>query len=1022
MIDSVPGGKLPAVRFAVAAVLYGVAGQPHAVAAEAPAEEAMQELDMIVVTGSHIQRTEMEKIVPITVIGEAAMEARNAVLPVDLLTSLPSVVNLPENETRLGSSGARGDNANLNLRGMGATATLILQDGRRMAVNPMTAGLSQAVNVNQLPTQGVERIEVLRDGASSIYGSDAVGGVINYVLKREMEGVEVSLRHDLTEAGGGAVMQGGLAFGTQFAGGRGRLFGSADLLDRDEVKLSDRSFSRSYTNILDRAEEGFDHPGGPFDARLDRGYFPTFRVGPATSNVFFRPVDGVPTLTTVAPTRTANPEFYLDLNQFGFASPRVRRWDGFLSGELDLTDNLTAFGDLSYYAAKSTMRRQPLALNAPGTDSLVVLSVDNPYNPYGSHFHDPAGDGITRLAGTPQPVSITRMTIADLAAETVVTDNNAIRATAGLRGRLGEGSWNWESSVFYNEVNGKDGATPNVRESFLQAAAARSGADAFNPFGYTFRIVDGAVVADQPYTNPQAVIDSFSETYRREARSYLASADVRANGTLFSWRGMDVQAAVGTEYRLEDLRDTRPPFHGENPADSGLDPTNNDFLLHPARPDVVGDRKVFSAYAELVLPLVSPERSLPLVHSFEVSTSARFEDYSDFGTTLKPKIGANWRPVSWLMLRGSYNEGFMAPSLAALYTSSRWSISTDGDLDIYRNPYTNEGRYTTRGYFGGNPDLKPQESKGVTFGLVLDVPRVSGLSVTADYWKIERTNLLGSRGTTQILENDAALLRAFTAQQVAAGIAPDSIDAGSGTAGYVGDPDIVRLPLTNDDRAAFAAWNAANPDNPAAPVGRIWSRNQPFVNLNSSEHRGVDFGVRYMLPRQNWGRLTLSSEASWLWRARNVNATGVAPVVENGMYAGGVARWRTTTNLSWDHAAWNADLGIYHVGKTVDSASVTAERYQELGRPGYVTAYHPTTTSTAYRRVIDPVVSANLSVGYRFAPQSAWLGDDTRVRLSIANLTDKAPPLATGGFGYNPGVSQSLLNGRTWSLQLTSQF
>jgi outer membrane receptor protein involved in Fe transport len=667
------------------------------------------------------------------------------------------------------------------------------------------------------------------------------------------------------------------------------------------------------------------------------------------------------------------------------------------------------------------MRRQPLALNAPGTDSFVELSVDNPYNPHGSHFYDPAGDGFTRLAGTPQSVRITRMTIADLAPETVVTDNDALRATAGLRGPIGTSSWNWESSVFYNEVNGRDGATPDVRESLLQAAAARTGSDAFNPFGYTFRIADGAVVADQPYTNPQSVIDSFSETYRRKARSILASADFRAGGTLFSWRGMDVQAAVGTEYRHEDLRDTRPAFHGENPADSGLDPTNNDFLLHPARPDVFGDRDVFSAYAEVVMPLVRPEHSLPLVHSFEVSTSARFEDYSDFGRTVKPKVGANWRPVPWLMLRGSYNEGFMAPSLAALYTSPRWSISTDGDLDVYRNPYTSEGRYTTRGYFGGNPDLKPQESEGVTFGFVLDVPRVRGLSVTADYWKIERTNLLGSRSTTQILENDAALLRAYTAQQIAAGVDPDDIDVGSGTAGYVGDPDIVRLALTDEDRAAFAAWNAANPDNPAAPAGRIWSRNQPFVNLNASEHRGVDFGLRYLLPRRSWGRFMVSSEASWLWRARNVNATGVMPVVENGLYAGGAAKWRSTTNLSWDRDAWSADLGIYHVGRTIDTASVTQARYEELGRPDYITAHHPTATSTVYRRVIDPVITANLSVGYRFRAQSAWPAD-TRVRLAIANLTDRSPPLATGGFGYDPGVSQAMLNGRTWSIQLTSRF
>ncbi|MGC4029202.1 MAG: TonB-dependent receptor [Steroidobacteraceae bacterium] len=342
-------------------------------------------------------------------------------------------------------------------------------------------------------------------------------------------------------------------------------------------------------------------------------------------------------------------------------------------------------------------------------------------------------------------------------------------------------------------------------------------------------------------------------------------------------------------------------------------------------------------------------------------------------------------------------------------------------MDVYRNPYTNEGRYTTRGYFGGNPDLKPQESKGLTFGFGLDVPGMQGLSVTADYWKITRTNLLGSRGTTQILENDAALLRAYTAQQIAAGVNPNDIDVGSGTAGYKGDPDVVRLALTSEDRAAFAAWNAAHPDNPAAPAGRIWSRNQPFVNLNSSEHKGVDLGFRYVMPRQSWGRISISSEASWLWRASNVNATGVTPVVENGLYAGGAAKWRSTTNITWDRDAWNANLGIYHVGKTIDSASVTQAVYEELGKPSYITPYHPTDTSTVYRRVIDPVVSYNLSVGYRFEPQSSRLGD-TRLRLAIANLTDEAPPLATGGFGYDPGTSQALLNGRTWSLEVTSRF
>jgi iron complex outermembrane recepter protein len=133
------------------------------------------------------------------------------------------------------------------------------------------------------------------------------------------------------------------------------------------------------------------------------------------------------------------------------------------------------------------------------------------------------------------------------------------------------------------------------------------------------------------------------------------------------------------------------------------------------------------------------------------------------------------------MLRGSYNEGFMAPSLAALYTSPRWTITAGaGDIDAYRNPFLNEGPYVKRTYFGGNPDLAAQESEGTTYGFVLDVPGVDGLSFTADLWKIDRTNLLGQRSTAQIDASDTALLREFTQAQIAAGVPVDQIDIGSG--------------------------------------------------------------------------------------------------------------------------------------------------------------------------------------------------------------------------------------------------
>jgi outer membrane receptor protein involved in Fe transport len=841
------------ISYAVTVLLSCTAfSSAHAAEAVVKTTEEVISLQNFVVTGSNIQRTDLEKVVPITVLDQDAMTVRNALLPVDMLTTLPSVVNLPENETRLGSSGARGDNANINLRNLGSTATLILVNGRRMAINPMTAGLSQAVNVNQLPTQGIERIEILRDGASAIYGSDAVAGVINYVLKREFKGAEINVRQGFTEDGGGQSTQVALTFGSSFAGGRGRFFGTVESLYKEAIFLRDRDFSVT-SNLASVAPAPFNNLGGAFDARTARGRYPIFRLGTATASNYFRPVNGTPTLTTVAPTQAANPEFYLDLNEFGMASPRMARANSFFSAEYDLTKRITAFADFSYYTADSTMVRQPLALNAPTTDKLATLSIDNPYNPYGSRFYSATGaantDGSLRLTGAPRTVSLVSVTLPDLGVEKITTTADVIRFASGLRGKLGD-TWTWETSGFYNRVNGEDKAYPDVRESLLLKALQRTDASAYNPFGYTFKVQNGAVVADKPYTNPSSVVDSFSAIFARQAESSIASGDLRVTGRLLRWWGGDIMASVGGEYRKDKLADERPPYSGENPAGVGLETTDNDFLLHPPRPDVIGERDITSLYAEFVLPLVGAERRLPLINTLELTASARMENYSDFGETTKPKVGVNWRPLSWLMLRGSYNEGFMAPSLAALFTSPRWSITAGaGDIDTYRNPVTNEGAYVQRGYFGGNPNLKASESEGTTYGVVIDVPGIRGLSVTADHWRIERTNLLGSRSAAQIRASDVSLIQAYTQAQLAAGRSISTIDLGSGTAAYKGDPDIVRYAVTPEDTAAFNTYNAANPSKAQATAGKIFSFNQPWINISGSENEGVDLGLRYVLPK-----------------------------------------------------------------------------------------------------------------------------------------------------------------------------
>lgn len=983
-------------------------------------------LDRYVVTGSNIKRIDMEKIAPVTVLGRDAMQARDALTPADLLTSLPQVTSLPENETRTGSSGARGDNANINFRNLGATATLILIDGRRMAINPMTAGLSQAVNVNQLPVQGIDHIEVLRDGASSVYGSDAVGGVVNYVMRRDYRGTEVSVRYGQPEHPGGQYTEGTLLHGTTFAEGRGRFVVTLEGFYRDAIYLRDRDFSQT-SNNADKAPPPFNVLGGAFDARTARGYYPTFLVGSSKTNNYLKLVSGVPTLTTAAPTRAANPEFYLDLNSFTMAQPRARRTNSFASLEYDLTKQLTVFGDFGYYRSLSTMVRQPLALNAPTTDAYGVMSADNPFNPYGSRFYNETGaanaDGTPRLIGAKRTVSLVSETIRDLPPEQINTTGEAVRLTAGVRGTLPH-DWSWESAAFYNRVRGWDDAQNDVRESLLQAALARTDATAYNPFGYTFKVQNGAVVADQPYTNPRAVTDSFARFFSRQAQSYLASWDAHATGpVLMLWSG-ELRAAAGAEYRREDLKDLRPPFSGENPAGSGLDPLNNDFILHPARPDVRGHRTVTSFYAETVVPLVAPKNNVPAFKTLEFTVSARREHYSDFGNTTNPKYGVNWRPISHVMLRGSYNEGFMAPSLAALYTSPRWSISAGaGDIDPYRNPVTNEGPYIARNYFGGSPTLKAAESKGKTGGIVVDVPFVKGLSLTADYWQVRRVNLLGQRSTAQVYASDVALIQAFTKAQLAAGKTIDQIDIGSGTPNYQGDPDVVRLAPTAADVATFATYNAAHPSDPQAVAGKIFSNNTPFVNLASSYDEGVDLGLSYVLPALPIGNITLNSDWSYLTASRSVTApSNVAAITTDNVNVNGDARWRGTTTLIWRKRNWTGTLGAYYIGGTQDTgATTTAAVWESLGRPDYIAKQFNAGTYT-YRYVLDDSLTYNVSLAYQFgATANPWLRR-TRVRLGVVNLTDDAPPLASGQSGYNPALNQNLVAGRTWSLELTRQF
>ena len=1001
---------------------------PAAPARTTTGENGAVVMEAFSVTGSNIKRFDQEKIMPVTIFNADAMAMRNALTPTDMLMALPQVTALADVESHSASAGPRGDNANISLRNLGSSAALILVNGRRVAAQPMAGNL--AVNVNQLPNQGISQIEVLRDGASAIYGSDAIAGVINYVMRTDYRGTNLKTRISSPESIGwnGQSVETTLTMGRDFAKGRGRFLTTIDGFYREAIFLKDTKFNNANHTAL--APAPFNIAGSAFDSTAAVGQWPTFRIGASAVTNYFYLRGGVPTLTTIAPTRAANPDEFYNSNQDLMGSPRTRRENTFSRIEYDLNDRITAFADISLYKSDSTTTRQPISMNAPTSDLPAPMAIDNPFNPNVSRFFSPTGapnaDGTPRLTGTPQQTIMYSGMIKDLPPDRINVSAGSYRFVTGLKGKLTD-SWSWEVANLYSQYYSFDNAPNSVRESLYQAALMRNGvspqadprfaaeAGAMNPFGYTFKVSNGAVVADQPYKNPKSVMDTFVDpSWRQDGRSFVGSVDARASGKLFNlWSGA-VNMSLGGEYRKESFRWVRPY----------IESTRNDFYVSSPIPDNSGARSVLSFYSEAVVPLVAAKNEIPLINTLEVSGSGRYERYSDFGSTLRPKAGANWRPFSSVMLRASYNQGFSAPSLQDLYSPPSSTItSVATQIDTYRNVATKEGPYVTLNVTSGNSALKPVKSTGKTAGIVLDVPYIKGLTLTADYYQITQHDNVGSRGANTIYISDDTLLRAYVTQQLATGAKILSIDTGSGTANYKGDPGLQRLAPDVNDIALFTAYNAANPNAPIAIVGKVRAVNAPTQNLASAYVSGWDYGLQYNFPSTRFGRFTFSADGNQLLRSISVNApANTTPVVTVSKDANGgnAIVWRGNAGLTWRKNKFSSGLSAYYLGNW-SNASTTQALYLAAGSPSYIRREFDG-GAFVYRYVVDAVVTYNGFVAYNFGPERTAFWKPSTIKLSSTNLTNKMPPLSTGTFGYDETKYANLMAGRSWNLEVTKDF
>lgn len=1005
-------------------------------APKAKEEDDVLMMEAFVTTGTTIKRVDNEAVLPVTLFNVEKISARDSTTSMDLLVSIPQITSIPANETSTNAVASRGGNASASLRAIGAENTLVLFNGRRVPFNPISATPPvSTVNINVLPTVGLQQIEVLRDGASALYGSDAVAGVINYITDNNVKGTTVSVRYGVTEHGGGSDIQGTMNFGKIFAGGKGRWVTTLNAYTRDKIMLSDREVSAS-ADRLSQARAPWNVAGSVYDGRQSTTQWTTFRLGSnAVSGTvyYFYPVNGTPAITTTAMPR----DLYANYNKDTVGQPSSTRTSMFTRVEYDLTPNLTAFGEVLTYYSKSTTGRQPITLTS--SDARVTLSADNPYNPFGSAFYNATGAG-GKIASAPSAITVASKLLVEGGNERVEASDQVYRVLGGVKGKIGDSTWRWESAAMAGGYRITDQSKNSVRESLLKAAAQRTDASAWNPFGYTFKLLNGQVVVDSPYTNPSSVQNSYTQSADRVGHSKLASLDAHVTGEVFNlWAG-PLSATFGGEWRYEQKADYKPEYVGMNPTtDASVTQGDNDILVMSPKYNYQASRTIASAFAETNVPLASKSKKLLWVDSFDITGSIRYERYSDFGNATKPKVGVNAKPLSWLLVRASYNEGFRAPDLTAMKQPTSFTVATPpGNRDTVRNNYftgaglSSDTQVLNRTYSLPNPSLTPEESKGFSTGIVIEVPKVKGLSLTVDYWEIKQQNLIFSQ--TRNAANDEALLRAYTQQQLAAGKDILAIDVGSRSSAdsagnYVGDPYTLRAAPTADDIAKFKQTYATLPrEQWIAPVGQWLGATTQLVNgTGNAFTNGFDYELDYNFKSTALGSFRFTS--TWSEFLNKFTKDSPTDPKNDDVTAMLLPKWKTNTTLQWRKGPWGGTISATYQSDIRTNAQTNATGYASAGSPSYIKVIFNDGQTYYYEEGQDQL-QVNLGFSYRFDhSHNPWIRNTT-FRIGVNNLFDEKPALVVANdagtsanlSGYSGGTGSSLWIGRAYSLSITREF
>ena len=980
-----------------------------AAAQQGAAPQAAREEDLVevVIVGSQIRGTKITEVLPVTVVDKEDIIATAAVSGDDLFRSIPQAgdVQFQEARTTGNLNDARGDTSSINLRSLGTGNTLMLLNGRRVVPAPGTQTENfvpvQTANTNAFPVAGVRRVEVLRDGAAAIYGTDAVAGVVNTVLENDYEGVRLEAQYGGSDGTPHRETTVNLKAGTRLDDGT-RVALYAGFYTRNRLLATDRDYAASEDHRWKVADTPWAGDTA-FDNRSTSSPWGSFTVIPSTVAVR----QGTTALTTsgvfrVEPTSntaagcsstTYNGNLCLRAGTITGAVDRELRYnenaDRTLRGAVDRYNafatisreigDVELFGEAGFYRASfSGLREQ----SAPLASAVISIPASNYYNPFGASTIGGVANPnrLPNLVNVPTaglPLRITTYRPVDTGPRVYEVTDDSTRLLAGVRGE--KAGFDWESAIVYSWAKTDDFTTNAVSNTLFQQALARATPDAYNPFnGGNQQVYSGADTTP----NNAGTIASFLVGVNRISETTLAMWDLKVSRPdVAALPGGDVGIASGLEVRRESYVDNRDPR-----LDGTIKYTDvvtnitygTDVMGASPSPDVRAHRSIMSAYLELAVPVVSPAMEIPLVKSVDMQLAARTERYSDFGTVTKPKIALNWTMTDWLALRGSASQAFRAPNLPQFYSSGTQVSNTRTDYSFCRlNTVTCAGASTIE-VRSGNQGLGPEEADNLSAGLVLEpsLPESAGkLTLSVDFWSIKQTEVIGIEGGQVQLLYDY-LLR---------------LDGQS-------NPNLVRDAPVGTNR-----------------VGQLLQVNDNYFNITPRQLEGLDASLRYELRRTKFGNFTFTVNAAKLTKfeqqptemaskvidANNAGRFGPGIVVTaagNQIGINGNPEWRGSASLTWRQQQWRAGLFVNYVGSVFDTgpAAVNGQLFE-----------------------VDSWTTMSVYGQYDFRRRDDIL-DQTSLRLGVRNIEDKDPPVTSTNFGYFGSLANA--TGRYLYVTLSKSF